>query len=135
MNTVLLQGKVVGYPQIKRHKNIYYDYSGSLVIFLLDTEEICINHKTGEKYQRVDRHSIAVWGPLSDSVMDKLVAGSMVQIEGAVRVKQKKFYERYSEGDIRQVYNTGKIITVEANKIKVKRIRDKYYRDIQTGRY
>lgn len=87
MNKVILQGRVVG-TTIKRHKNVCYDYSGSLVTFVVDTEEECINHKTGVCYQRTDRHSVAVWGPLADNVFEKLQHGSQVQIEGAVRVKR-----------------------------------------------
>jgi hypothetical protein len=136
MNKIILQGKIVSYPQIKRHKNVCFDYSGSLVVFFMETEERCINHKTGQFYKRADKHSIAVWGPLSDYVMQKLTVGSVVQIEGVIRVKEVGGYNKppflYC-GPVYVPYK--KFVTIEANTIKVKKYRDKYYRCIQTGKF
>lgn len=132
MNKVILQGKIVTYPYLKR--NLRTDYSGKLVTFYLETEEVCLNHKTGERYKRTDRHSVVVWGPLSDSVITKLGVGSKVQIEGAVRVKSTGGYRTapflYSSGSWvpKRTY-----VNIEATSIKVKK--GKYYRCIDSGRF
>lgn len=126
MNKVTIQAKVTSTP-------VWVGKSRNVLRFRVTTKEVCVNHNTGEHYDREDHHWVVCWDSMARQCFQKLNFGQEVLVEGSLRSKTLRPGYSRQTGNYYESFR--QVVSVEAEAIKTRGYGSKYFRHIDTGRF